>query len=99
MKKCEYKRSGLLVAYTKPDEQGGETEFQRHLLSCEECREDLAQLCLMVHSIGEERTADDFIPYLDSSSFRSLYTDGRGEPVTISLPRKETAFRRVTLMN
>ena len=44
MKKCEYKRSDCWLYIQNRMSREEETEFQRHLLSCEECREDMAQL-------------------------------------------------------
>ncbi len=53
-KKCEYKRSDCWLYIQNRMSREEETEFQQHLLRCEECREELVQLRLMVHSIGKK---------------------------------------------
>lgn len=77
MKKCEYKRSDCWLYIQNRMSREEETEFQRHLLSCEECREDLAQLRLMVHSIGrKERRTISFRIWIVAASAACILMGG-----------------------
>lgn len=51
---CGYKHSDVWLYVQNRMSREEETEFQQHLLHCEECREELARLRLMVHSIGKK---------------------------------------------
>lgn len=53
-KKCGYKRSDVLLYIQNRMSREEETEFQQHLLQCEECRDELAQLRSIVHAIGKK---------------------------------------------
>ena len=77
MKKCEYKRSDCWLSIQNRMSREEETEFQQHLLSCEECREELAQLRLMVHSIGKkERRTISFRIWIVAASAACILMGG-----------------------
>ena len=53
-KQCRYKRSDIWKYVQNRMSREDESEFQMHLLECNECRDELAKLRVLVHSIGKK---------------------------------------------
>ncbi|WP_294608394.1 zf-HC2 domain-containing protein [uncultured Bacteroides sp.] len=53
-KQCGYKHSDIWLYIQNRMSREEETEFQQHLLNCEECGKELVRLRLMVQSIGKK---------------------------------------------
>lgn len=54
-----------------------ETEFQQHLMHCDDCREELAQLRLMVRSLGKkERRFPAFRVWMIAASVACIVMGG-----------------------
>lgn len=76
-KQCEYKHSDIWLYIQNRMSQEEETEFQQHLLNCEECREELSRLRLMVHSIGKkERWNTSFRIWMVAASVACVLMGG-----------------------
>lgn len=76
-KKCGYKRSDNWLYVRNQMSREEETEFQRHLLHCEDCRDELARLRLMIRSIGKkEQRAASFRVWMIAASIACILVGG-----------------------
>lgn len=53
-RQCGYRHSDVRLYIQNRMSMEEETAFQHHLLNCEACSEELAQLRCMIHSIGKK---------------------------------------------
>lgn len=53
-KQCGYRHSDVRLYIQNRMSMDEETAFQHHLLNCQSCSEELAQLRRMIHSIGKK---------------------------------------------
>lgn len=76
-KSCGYKRSEIWFYIQNRMSREEETEFQQHLLHCTDCRDELARLRLMIHSIEEkERRTPSFRTWMMAASIASILVGG-----------------------
>lgn len=76
-KECGYKRSDVWMYVQNRMSREEETEFQQHLMHCDDCREELAQLRLMVRSLGKkERRFPAFRVWMIAASVACIVMGG-----------------------
>lgn len=76
-KRCGYRRSEIWLYVRNRMSREEETEFQRHLLHCENCRDELVRLRQMIRSIGKkERRVASFRVWMIAASIACILVGG-----------------------
>lgn len=76
-KSCGYKRSEVWLYVQNRMSREEETAFQQHMLHCTDCRDELARLRLMIHSIGKrEKRALSFRVWMMAASITCIVVGG-----------------------